>query len=100
MAALAGGNGKFDPDTWKALNYPAHLQACKTQPNRVPMRIGLGERDFLGIAVMSANLYWRLHQIQPKQAELRVIDGDHEWLVFRDALPDTLRYVEGACARG
>jgi enterochelin esterase-like enzyme len=49
---------------------------------------------------MSASLYWRLHQIQPKQAELRVIDGDHEWLVFRDALPDALQYVDRACARG
>ena len=93
-------NGQFDPDTWKALNYPAHLEAYKAQPNRVPMWIVAGDHDFLGIAVMSANLYWRLYQIQPKQAELRVIDGDHEWLVFRDALPDALQYVDRACARG
>ena len=59
-----------------------------------------GDHDFLGIAVMSANLYWRLHQIQPRQAELRIIDGDHEWLVFRDALPDALQYVDRTCARG
>jgi enterochelin esterase-like enzyme len=32
--------------------------------------------------------------------ELRVVDGDHEWLVFRDALPDALQYVDGRCARG
>lgn len=93
-------NGQFDADTWKALNYPAHLDAYKAQPNRVPMWIVSGDHDFLGIAVMSANLYWRLHQIQPKQAELRVIDGDHEWLVFRDALPDALQYVDRTCARG
>ena len=93
-------NGQFDPDTWKALNYPAHLETYKAQPNRKPMWIVSGDHDFLNIAVMSANLYWRPYQIQPKQAELRVIDGDHEWRVFRDALPVALQYFNRACARG
>lgn len=92
-------NGQFDPDTWRSLNYPAHLPAYMAQPLRVPMWIVSGDHDFLGIAPMSANLFWRIHQIQPKQAELRVIDGDHEWMVFRDALPDALQYVDRACAR-
>lgn len=92
-------NGQFDPDTWRALNYPAHLPAYTAQPLRVPMWIVTGDHDFLGIAPMSANLFWRIHQIQPKQAELRVIDGDHEWMVFRDALPDALQYVDRTCAR-
>ncbi len=93
-------NGQFDPDTWKSLNYPAHLAAYTAQPLRVPMWIVSGDHDFLGIAPMSANLFWRIHQIQPKQAELRVIDGDHEWMVFRDALPDALQYVDRTCAKG
>ena len=49
---------------------------------------------------MSAQLYWRMFKLQPKQVELRVVDGDHEWLVFRDALPDALQYVDRQCARG
>ena len=49
---------------------------------------------------MSANLYWRMYQIQPKQVELRVIDGDHEWLTFRDALPEALQYVDKQCRQG
>lgn len=93
-------NGQFDPELWKSLNYPAHLAAYQAQPLRVPMWIVSGDHDFLGIAVMSANLYWRILQIQPKQAELRVIDGDHEYMVFRDALPDALLYMERACTRG
>lgn len=92
-------NGQFDPDTWRSLNYPAHLASYTAQPLRVPMWIVSGDHDFLGIAPMSATLYWRLHQIQPKLAELRVIDGDHEWMVFRDALPDALQYVDRHCAR-
>ena len=49
--------------------------------------------DFLGIAVMSANLYWRLYQHQKQAVELRIVDGDHEWMVWRDKLPDALEYM-------
>lgn len=93
-------NGQFDPDTWKSLNYAAVLDTYKAGTPRVPMWIVSGDHDYLGIAPMSTNLYWRLYQIQPKQVELRVIDGDHEWLVFRDALPDALQYVDRQCRQG
>jgi S-formylglutathione hydrolase FrmB len=92
-------NGQFDPDTWRALNYPAHLPAYTAQALRVPMWIVAGDHDYLGIAQMSANLFARILKIQPKQAELRIVNGDHEWLVFRDALPDALQYVDQSCAR-
>lgn len=90
-------NGQFDADTWRALNYASQLDAYKAGTPRVPMWIVSGDHDYLGIAPMSATLYWRLFQIQPKQVELRVIDGDHEWLVFREALPDALQYVDKQC---
>ena len=93
-------NGQFDADTWKSLNYAAQLDTYKVGAARVPMWIVSGDHDYLGIAPMSANLYWRLYQIQPKQVELRVIDGDHEWLVFRDALPDALQYVDKQYRQG
>jgi len=92
-------NGQFDADTWKALNYPAHLDKYSQSPQKVPMWIVSGDHDFLGIAVMSANLYWRVLKLQPKLAELRVIDGDHEWMTFRDALPDALQYIDRQCTR-
>jgi enterochelin esterase-like enzyme len=93
-------NGQFDPELWKALNYPSHLEAYAKAPQKVPMWIVSGDHDALGIAVMSANLYWRLLKIQPKLAELRIIDGDHEWMTFRDALPDALQYVDRMCLKG
>jgi len=93
-------NGQFDADTWKSLNYAAQLDTYKAGKFRVPMWIVSGDHDYLGIAPMSATLFWRLHQIQPKLAELRVIDGDHEWLVFRDALPEALQYVDRQCSKG
>jgi enterochelin esterase-like enzyme len=39
-------------------------------------------------------------KIQPKQAELRIVDGDHEWMTFRDALPDALQYMDRQCLKG
>ena len=92
-------NGQFDADTWKALNYPAHLDKYMQAPQKVPMWIVTGDHDFLGIAMMSANLYWRMLKIQPKLAELRVVDGDHEWMTFRDVLPDALQYIDRQCSK-
>jgi enterochelin esterase-like enzyme len=40
-----------------------------------------------------------LLKIQPQLAELRIVDGDHEWLTFRDALPEALQYMDRACAK-
>ena len=93
-------NGQFDPEIWTSMNYPAHLDRYKVSVQKVPMWIVSGDHDRFGIALMSAQLYWKLFQIQPKQVELRVVDGDHEWMVFRDALPDALRYVDMQCSRG
>ncbi len=92
--------GKFDPELWKTLNYPTHLEAYAKAPQKVPMWIVSGDHDVLGIAQMSTNLYWRMLKIQPKLAELRIIDGDHEWMVFRDALPDALQYMDRMCVKG
>ena len=99
-AAQFQRDGKFDPELWQRLNYPAQLEAYAKAPQKVPMWIASGDHDALGIAVMSANLYWQLLKIQPRQVELRIIDGDHEWMVFRDALPDALQYMDRMCVKG
>jgi S-formylglutathione hydrolase FrmB len=93
-------DGEFDPELCKQLNYPSHIDKYAQQAQRVPMWIVSVDHDALGIAVMSANLYWRVLKMQPRQAELRIVDGDHEWAVFRDALPDALQYVDRQCRAG
>lgn len=93
-------NGKFDEALWKSLNYPALLPTYTQGKARVALWIASGDHDHLGIAAQSANLYWKMFQIQPKQVELRIVDGDHEWLAFRETFPDALRYVEAQCAGG
>lgn len=93
-------NGKFDDALWRSLNYPALLPVYKQGTARVAMWIASGDHDHLGIAAQSTNLYWKMFQIQPKQVELRIVDGDHEWLAFRETFPDALRHVEAQCVRG
>ena len=92
-------NGQFDAATWTALNYAARLDGYKKGGARVPMWIVAGDHDYLGIALMSASLYSRMLAIQPTQVELRIVDGDHEWMTFRDALPQTLNYLDAQCNR-
>lgn len=91
-------NGTFDAATWTAQNYAARLDAYRKGTARVPMWIVSGDHDHFGIALMSATLYSRMLPIQPSQVELRIIDGDHEWMTFREALPDALRYMDTQCA--
>jgi S-formylglutathione hydrolase FrmB len=92
--------GQFDAAAWKAHSDTAFLERYAKGSPRVAIWIDSGDHDHLGIAALSANLYWRLFQIQPKSVELRIVDGDHEWMVFRDALPDALQYVDRRCALG
>ena len=92
-------NGQFDAELWRSLNYPARIDAYQKGVSRVAYWIMSGDHDFLGIALFSAQLYSRLLSIQPKQVELRIVDGDHESLVWREALPDALRYADAQCAK-
>jgi len=38
-------------------------------------------------------LYETLRQHQPEDVELRIVDGAHNWEVWRSALPDTLNFL-------
>lgn len=90
--------GRFDPEAWQAHNHPALLPAYRAAPQRVAFWIASGDHDSLGIALASAQLYGALFQIQPRQVELRITDGDHETQTWRDALPEALRWVDAQCA--
>ena len=92
-------DGKFDDQLWASVLYTARLEKYKAQSVRVPMWIASGDHDFLGIALMSTQLYWTMYQVQKPLVELRVQDGDHEWMFFRDALPDALLYMNKHCTK-
>ncbi|HEY5798569.1 MAG TPA: alpha/beta hydrolase-fold protein [Burkholderiaceae bacterium] len=89
--------GEFDRKQWDAVSYWSHLPAYAKAARKVPVWIATGDHDALGIALLSAQLHARLLEIQPGQAELRVTDGGHEWMVWRDGLSDALQYLDRQC---
>jgi enterochelin esterase-like enzyme len=86
-------DGKFDPELWKSLNYVSHIEAYKKSGTIVPLYINSGDHDRFSIALHSATLYERLRTHQPNAIEFRVVDGDHEWMVWRDTLADALQFM-------
>lgn len=88
----------FDPAEWQALNYTARLSTYRNSSIKVPIWVVTGDDDaLLGLVPMAAQLYGRLLEIQPRQTELRVINGELDWATVRDALPDALRYINRKC---
>lgn len=86
-------SGTFDPEKWEELNYTAYIDAYKAQDTVVPMYINSGDHDTFDIAYHAAVLYQALREHQPNAVEYRVVDGDHEWQVWVDTLPEALEYV-------
>ncbi len=88
-------NGAFDRATWERLNYPASWESYKAKEIVVPMYINSGDHDTFSIAYHAALLFKKLFEYQPEMVEYRVIDGDHEWSVWRDTIGDALEYMTG-----
>lgn len=91
-------DGKFDAELWKSLNYVTHIDGYKKSGTIVPLYINSGDHDTFGIALQAAMLYERLRLHQPGAIELRVVDGDHEWMVWRDTLGDALQFMNARIA--
>jgi enterochelin esterase-like enzyme len=93
-------DGKFDADLWKSLNYVSHIEGYKKSGTIVPLYINSGDHDTFSIALHAATLFERLRLHQPNAIELRIVNGDHEWMVWRDTLGDALlfmnNYITGA----
>lgn len=87
----------FDEAAWTASLYPARLDGYKKSNTIVPMWIESGDHDQFGIVLAAAKLYWALNEYQPKDVEYRVIDGDHDWMVFRDSAIRALPYMSEKC---
>ena len=86
-------DGQFDRASWERLNYPANWESYKAKEIVVPMYINTGDHDTFSIAYHAALLFQKLFEYQPKMVEYRVIDGDHEWGVWRDTIGDALVYM-------
>ena len=97
--AYLDAEGNFDPAKWEELNYTAYLDSYKAQDVVVPLYINSGDHDVFDIAYHAAVLYQELREHQPDQVEYRVVDGDHEWQVWIDTLPEAMEYVFARASR-
>lgn len=88
-------DGKFDQASWDRLNYTANWESYKSRKIIVPLYLNSGDHDTFSIAYHSALLFQKLFEYQPKYVQFRVVDGDHEWSVWRETIGDAIRYMSG-----
>lgn len=86
------GADRYDPEVWKSLNYPGLLDAFLAKKISLPVHFSSGDHDDFQIEYHATNLHkvWRDNKIP---AELRIIDGAHNWDAFKLLFPDAVRYV-------
>jgi enterochelin esterase-like enzyme len=92
-------SGEFDQSLWTALNYTNLTERYFGQTHRVPFYLMSGDRDGFGIAFETAALFKVMFDRQPELAKLRIVDGDHNWQVWSNALDDSMTYLFGFATR-
>jgi enterochelin esterase-like enzyme len=92
------GAPDFDPQVWKDLNYPALWDAFLAKKIAVPMYINSGDDDSLFIEAEATRLYSLLRK-NGQPAELRIVDGAHDWQVWESTIGDALLYIFRFSAR-
>ncbi len=91
--AFLDGAGHFDQELWQRNNYTAYWDDYRESGMTVAFYINSGDHDEFAIAYHAALLYETLRQHQPEDVELRIVDGAHNWEVWRSTLPDTLTFL-------
>lgn len=86
-------DGQFNQSLWSAENYPRLAGRYFAQEARVPFYLVSGDGDELGIAFETALLFKLILEQQPDLAELRIVDGRHDWGVWGRTMDDALRYL-------
>ena len=88
------GAQAYDPAVWKELNYPTLWEGFLKKNLRLPMYINSGDDDDFEIESEATRLYSLLRH-NKQMAELRIVNGKHEWPVWQSTIGDALKYVLG-----
>lgn len=86
-------NRKFEEETWKRLNYPIFINQYFKKGIKVPLFIISGDHDKFDTTYHAAVFFKRLRDYQPKLIEFRVVDGDHDWEVWRNTIDEAMVYI-------
>ena len=90
----------FEPDLWTERNYPATLANYVAGDNEVPMFIAVGDDDWnepagweYNVEYQAVRLFERLNKEAESPAELRVVNGGHDWELWSPMFAEGLRYM-------
>lgn len=90
--AESNTDGTYSKNVWQQYNYPALMDGFLTKGIKVPMYINSGDDDEFAIEADATLLYSQLRKAK-QPAELRIVNGKHEWMVWETTLGDSLKYV-------
>jgi S-formylglutathione hydrolase FrmB len=88
------GSPDYDAAVWKEYNYPSLWDAYLAKKTPVPMYVNAGDDDAFFIEQEAAQFY-RLLRNNKQPAELRIVDGGHDWSVWQKTVGDAMKYVFG-----
>jgi enterochelin esterase-like enzyme len=83
---------EFDEQAWRDLNYPKLWDAYLAKKTPVAMYINSGDDDEFMIEAEATQLY-SLLRANRQPAELRIVDGAHNWTVWESTIGDALKYI-------
>lgn len=90
----------YDPDLWTERNYPATLKTYIEGGNEVPIFIAVGDDDWnepagweYNVEYQAVRLYERLNKEAGSPAELRVVNGEHDWELWSPMFAEGLSYM-------
>jgi S-formylglutathione hydrolase FrmB len=86
------GAPNFDTAIWKTYNYPALWDAYIAKKLPVPMYINSGDDDNFMIEY-DATVFYSLLRKNKQPAELRIVNGAHDWPVWSSTIGDAMKYI-------
>jgi S-formylglutathione hydrolase FrmB len=86
------GAPNFDIEIWKTYNYPALWDAYAAKNMPVPMYINSGDDDNFMIEY-DATVFYSLLRKNKHPAELRIVNGAHDWPVWSSTIGDAMKYM-------
>lgn len=85
-------DGAYSKNVWQQYNYPSLMDGFLAKGIKVPMYINSGDDDEFAIESDATLLYSQLRKAK-QPAELRIVNGKHEWMVWETTLADSLKFV-------
>ena len=86
------GAPDYDARIWKSLNYPALWEDYLRKGISVPMYVNSGDDDRF-YTEAEATAFYSLLRRNNQPAELRIVNGGHNWAVWSATLGDALTYI-------